>query len=285
MQTLKNGGLFLVPLGVITWVLIEGYTPTYAAIYGMSAIMIVAMLRRATRPTLSTVYYILSETTLRMVAVTGACAAAGLVIGGVTMTGLAAKFSRLIFLLSGTDVFLSLVLAAFLTILLGLGMPTPSAYILAAVLVAPVMAALNIDLMAGHMFLLYFAVLSALTPPVAVAAYAASAIADENPMKIAVSAVRIAMAAFLIPFSFVFNQALLLKGTVLEIVLATVSVAAGLALIAVALEGYFRAPLRYVTRACLALAGLLLLFVSPLYTAIAAVLTGVAFATDKFSVR
>ena len=285
MQTLKNGGLFLVPLGVITWVLIEGYTPTYAAIYGMSAIMIVAMLRRATRPTLSTVYYILSETTLRMVAVTGACAAAGLVIGGVTMTGLAAKFSRLIFLLSGTDVFLSLVLAAFLTILLGLGMPTPSAYILAAVLVAPVLAALNIDLMAGHMFLLYFAVLSALTPPVAVAAYAASAIADENPMKIAVSAVRIAMAAFLIPFSFVFNQALLLKGTVLEIVLATVSVAAGLALIAVALEGYFRAPLRYVTRACLALAGLLLLFVSPLYTAIAAVLTGIAFATDKFSVR
>jgi TRAP transporter 4TM/12TM fusion protein len=197
--TLRNGGLFLVPLVVITWVLVEGYTPTYAAVYGTAAVAVVSMLKSSTRLTPSAVFDILAETSLRMVAVTGACAAAGLVIGGITMTGLASKFSHLVFLLSGANIFLSLVLAAGLTILLGLGMPTPSAYILAAVLVAPVMASLGIDPMAGHMFLLYFAVMSALTPPVAVAAYAASAISGDNPLAIAAMAVRMALAAFLIP--------------------------------------------------------------------------------------
>jgi TRAP transporter 4TM/12TM fusion protein len=281
LATLRDGGLFFVPLVVITWVLVEGYTPTYAAIYGTLAVMAVALIKRSTRPSPGDVFEILAETTLRMVAVTGACAAAGLVIGGITMTGLASKFSHLVFLLSGANVFLSLVLAAFLTILLGLGMPTPSAYILAAVLVAPVMAELSIDLMAGHMFLLYFAVMSAITPPVAVAAYAASAIANENPLKIAVGAVRLALAAFLVPFSFVFNQALLLNGSVVEIILATVSVAAGLTLIVVAVEGYFQQAIGRVPRLLLGIAGILMLFVSPLHAAAAAVLTGAAIAGHK----
>ncbi|MDH3196128.1 MAG: TRAP transporter fused permease subunit, partial [Hyphomicrobiales bacterium] len=281
LATLKDGGLFFVPLIVITWVLVEGYTPTYAAIYGTLAVLAIAMLKRSTWPSPGDIFEILAETTLRMVAVTGACAAAGLVIGGITMTGLASKFSHLVFLLSGANVFLSLMLAAFLTILLGLGMPTPSAYILAAVLVAPVMAALKIDLMAGHMFLLYFAVMSAITPPVAVAAYAASAIADENPLKIAIGAVRLALAAFLIPFSFVFNQALLLKGSVIEIILASLSVAAGLALIVVAMEGYFRRPLARMPRLFLAAAGLLMLFVSPIHAIAAAALTAAAVAGHR----
>jgi TRAP transporter 4TM/12TM fusion protein len=276
LDTLKDGGLFFVPLIVITWALVEGYTPTYAAIYGTLAVLVIAMIKRSSRPSPGDVFEILAETTLRMVAVTGACAAAGLVIGGITMTGLASKFSHLVFLLSGANVFLSLVLAAFLTILLGLGMPTPSAYILAAVLVAPVMSDLNIDLMAGHMFLLYFAVMSAITPPVAVAAYAASAIADENPLKIAVGAVRLALAAFLVPFTFVYNQALLMDGSIVEIVLATLSVAAGLVLIVVALEGYFRRALGRVPRLCLGLAGLLMLFVSPVLAGTAVALTAMA---------
>ncbi|MDH3580117.1 MAG: TRAP transporter large permease subunit, partial [Hyphomicrobiales bacterium] len=281
LATLKDGGLFFVPLIVITWVLVEGYTPTYAAIYGTLTVMAIAMIKRSTRPSPGDVFDILAETTLRMVAVTGACAAAGLVIGGITMTGLASKFSHLVFLLSGANVFLSLVLAAFLTILLGLGMPTPSAYILAAVLVAPVMSELKIDLMAGHMFLLYFAVMSAITPPVAVAAYAASAIANENPLKIAVGAVRLALAAFLVPFSFVFNQALLLDGSVVEIVLAALSVAAGLTLIVVAVEGYLRQPLGPIPRLCMVIAGVLMLFVSPIHAGVAAVLTVAAIAWQR----
>ena len=271
-QTLRDGGVFLVPLFAITWALVEGYTPTWAAIYGTLAVVAVSCLRRTTRLTPGKAYEILAESSLRMVAVTGACAAAGLVIGGITMTGLASKFSNIVFLLAGANEFLSLLLAAMLTLLLGLGMPTPSAYILAAVLVAPVMKTLGIELMAGHLFLLYFAVMSAITPPVAVAAYAAAAIADENPLKIAASGVRIALAAFFLPFAFVFHPALLLQGSWYEIALATLSAAAGLCLLAVAAEGYWRAPIGRLSRLALFAAGLLLLAVEPLPTAAAAVL-------------
>jgi TRAP-type uncharacterized transport system fused permease subunit len=135
--------------------------------------------------------------------------------------------------------------------------------------------------MAGHMFLLYFAVMSALTPPVAVAAYAASAIADENPLKIAVSAVRLALAAFLVPFCFVYSPALLLQGTVVEIVVATTSVAAGLVLIVVGVEGYLRAPLNPVTRLLLAAAGVVLLFVEPVLMAVGAGLVAAAVAAMR----
>ncbi|GJL83403.1 MAG: C4-dicarboxylate ABC transporter [marine bacterium B5-7] len=274
-QTLKDGGLFLVPLMVITWILIDGYTPTYAAVYGTAAVIVVSSFKKSSRLTPSAVVEILSESALRMVAVAGACAAAGLVIGGITMTGLASKFSTLIFLLSGADLFLSLVLAAMLTILLGLGMPTPSAFILAAVLVAPVMADLGISPMAGHMFLLYFAVMSALTPPVAVAAYAASAIADENPLTIAMNAVRIAIAAFLIPFSFIFNEALLLNGSAVEIIFATINVTLGLIVIVLAIEGYYQRVIGVPHRLMLAVAGILFLFVDPYYFVVALIISAI----------
>lgn len=273
LETLKNGGLFIVPLVVITWALLEGYTPTYAAVYGTAAVVVVSSMKRATRLTPRAVLDILAESSLRMVAVAGACAAAGLVIGGITMTGLASKFSHLVFLISGADLFLSLLVAAGLTILLGLGMPTPSAFILAAVLIAPVMADLGISPMAGHMFLLYFAVMSALTPPVAVAAYAASAIADENPLTIAANAVKIAIAAFLVPFSFVYNEALLLNGTPFEIAFATLNVAISMIVVGMAVEGYLRKPIRALQRVVLLAGGILFLFVEPWYFVVGLALT------------
>lgn len=283
--TLKDGGMFVVPLVVITWTLVEGYTPTYAAVYGGLSVVVVSSLKKSTRLNPRAVLDILSETSLRMVSVAGACAAAGLVIGGITMTGLAYKFSHVVFLLSGANLFLSLLLAAMLTVVLGMGMPTPSAFILAAVLIAPVMADLGIADMSGHMFLLYFAVMSALTPPVAVAAYAASAIAGENPLTIAANAVRIAIAAFLIPFSFVYNEALLLQGTVLEIVFATLSVALAMIVVGIAVESYLRKPVKGWSRLILLGAGILFLFVDPYYFALALVLTAVAIAPQWIGMK
>jgi TRAP-type uncharacterized transport system fused permease subunit len=198
------------------------------------------------------------------------------------MTGLASKFGAMVFLLAGSDVFLSLLVAAGLTILLGMGMPTPSAYILAAVLVSPVLHTLGIDPLAGHLFLLYFAVMSALTPPVAVAAYAASAIADENPLKIAAQSVQIAIGAFLIPFSFVFNHELLLKGTWWEIAYGAASAFAGLVLVAVAVEGYLGRPLAAVSRLALLAAGVLLLWIDIRLAAGALLFVAVAAGLERF---
>lgn len=128
------------------------------------------------------------------------------------MTGLGMKAANVILTVSGGQPAMTLVIAAVVTIILGLGMPTPSAYILAAVLVGPALAKLGYPILQSHMFLLYYAIMSALTPPIAVAALAAAAIADEDPFKIAFSAVRLAAIGFLMPFAFIWNPGLLLLG-------------------------------------------------------------------------
>lgn len=280
-EILREGGMFVVPLVVISWALLEGYTPTYSAVYGVAAVLVVSMLRRATRLSPYALFDVLSDTSIRMVAVAGACAAAGMVIGGITMTGLASKFSTMVFLISGSDLLISLVIAALLTTLLGMGMPTPSAYILAAVLISPVMQRLGIDVLAGHLFILYFAVMSALTPPVAVAAYAASAIADENPLIIAMHSVKIAIGAFLVPFAFISNQALLLNGTAFEIAFATANALVGLFFIAIAVEGYLTSQIARGPRILFFLGGMLILFGGLLVTLIALGGIAIAFAWHR----
>ncbi len=138
-------------------------------------------------------------------------------------------------------------------------MPTPSAYILAAVLMGPVLLELKVPDLPGHLFMLYFAVMSAITPPVAVAAYAASSIAEDNPLGIAVNAVKLALAAFLVPFVFVYGPELLWMGPLWMTALTFFSAAAGLILIAAAIEAYDRFCSTMVLRLALAVAGLLLL--------------------------
>ena len=167
--TLRRGGLFFVPLVVLTAFLLAGYTPTMAAVWGTVSILAVAGLRKHSRVGPVGLFKALAETSYRMVPVAGACAAAGLVIAGITMTGLALKFAHVIYAITDAQLFPSLLIAAALTIVLGLGMPTPSAYVLAAVLLGPLLADLEVPVLSAHLFLLYYAVMSAITPPVAVA--------------------------------------------------------------------------------------------------------------------
>ena len=159
------------------------------------------------------------------------------------MTGLAAKLSALVFLMTGDVVWLTLIVAAIMTIILGMGMPTVSSYILAAVLIGPLLIKLGIPEMAAHLFLLYFAVLSAITPPVAVAAFAAASIADDNPMKISFKGVQFAVGAFLLPFFFVLDPALLGEGSAIEVIWATVRAVLAFSLISVASAGCFLSAL------------------------------------------
>jgi len=200
--------------------------------------------------------------------VAGACAAAGLVIAGITMTGLSAKFAHVIYAITDAQVFFTLVIAAALTIILGLGMPTPSAYILAAVLMGPVLLDLKIHDLPAHMFLLYFAVMSAITPPVAVAAYAAASIAEDNPLGIAANAVRLALAAFLVPFVFIYGPELLWLGPAWKTAITFFSAVAGLILIAAAIEAHDKYCAATWSRFAVAAAGLLL--IAPFYASLAA---------------
>ena len=311
LPTLKEGGLFIVPLVVLTVALLNGYTPTMVAVFGTLTVLVVAMLRgkirllvvmivvglfwytttmwavfgtlvsllvamafRQTRFGPKTMVHVLSETAFRMVPVAGAVAAAGLIIGGITMTGLAGKFAHVIYQLTEARLFLTLLLAAALTIILGLGMPTPSAYILAAALMGSLLVdRLGLPMLAAHMFLLYYAVMSAITPPVAVAAYAASSIAEANPLAIAGMAVKFSLAAFIVPFGFIYTPGLLVMGSWIEVLSAVVTAVAGVLMLALAVEGFWKGALPWPPRVVLAVAGLVMF--SGWYPAIGAAIVAV----------
>ncbi len=253
-QTFRTGWVFLIPIAGIIGALMAGYSPTFTAGIGVLGAVAASMLLRATRLSPWQIVEGLGETTLRILPVAGACAAAGLVIGGLSMTGLGMKAANVILTISNGEPTVTLLIAAVVTIVLGLGMPTPSAYILAAVLVGPALAKLGFPILQSHMFLLYFAVLSALTPPIAVAALAAAAIADEDPFKIAFSAVRLAAVGFLLPFAFVTNPGLLLLADPLTNVLAVIGGVLATGAIAISIEGHVGVALRQVERLVLTLA-------------------------------
>jgi TRAP transporter 4TM/12TM fusion protein len=258
-ETLRTGWIYFIPLGVLVAALARGYSPTMVAAIATLSVIATSWLRPSVRLGPTAIYQALSETVVRMLGVTGACAAAGLVIGGITMTGLAAKFSTIVFDFAGDWMFLALVLSAGVTILLGLGMPTPSAYVLAAVLIGPTLVGdFGIPLLNAHMFLMYFAVMSAMTPPVAVAAYAAAAIAQANPLAIAAMAVRLAVVAFVMPFAFVYAPGLLEPQLDWRTAAHVGSVLAGTLALAVAAEGRLWGPMGAALRLALTAAGLML---------------------------
>jgi TRAP transporter 4TM/12TM fusion protein len=256
---MSNGGLFIIPLLVLSVALVMGYSPTYVAAFASLSVIAVAAIKPSTRMGLKSIWEALGETTLRMVSVTAACAAAGLVIGGISMTGLGGKFADLVFMLAGSSSILVLIISALLAIILGMGMPTPSAFILAAVLVGPTLSSLDFSAMQSNMFILYFAVLSAMTPPVAVAAFAASAIADAKPLGIAVGAVKLAITAFVVPFAFMYGEGLLLEGPITGIILNCLTAFLGVIVLSAGIEGYWRAPLSGIAQAMLLVAGLMFL--------------------------
>ncbi|MCZ4353918.1 TRAP transporter fused permease subunit [Roseovarius aestuarii] len=235
--TMKQGWQFVLPLVGLVVLLAMGYSPTMVAVFSAVAVWVVSQFRGHTRLGVKATIEALSDTAIRMIGVTGACAAAGLVIGGITMTGLASKFSYIAFTMAGDSTMIVLMLSAIVTIVLGLGMPTPSAYVLAAVLVGPTLVNdFGFRDLNAHLFLLYFAVMSAMTPPVAVAAYAAAAISGANPLKIAVVAMRFSIVAFVVPFMFVVNPQVLEPFSSFEAFLVSAGVALACVLVAFGAE-------------------------------------------------
>jgi len=255
-HTLAKGWFFVFPILVLCVGIVLELSATLTALISCAACVLTLPFAGHGPLPSRLLFEALGETAQRMAGVTGACAAAGLVVGALTMTGLATKFGHLVLLATGSDLFLSLVATAIITILFGLGLPTSASYILTAVLIAPVLVKLGLSVLAAHMFILYYAVLSNVTPPVAVAAYAASAIAQANPLYIALSACRLCIVAFIVPFSFAYGEGLLLKGSWPDILLSTVMATIGVLLLAAAIEGFYRRRLESATRILLFGAGI-----------------------------
>ncbi len=167
------------------------------------------------------------------------CACAGIIVGVISLTGVGARFSSVLLDLAGVSQLLALFFAMCIAILLGMGMPTTAAYAVAASVVAPGLVQLGIPTLTAHFFVFYFAVLSAITPPVALASYAAAGISGANPMETSVTSFKIGIAAFIVPYMFFYNSALLMDGTWPQIMRAGTTATVGVFLLSSGVQGWF----------------------------------------------
>lgn len=190
---------------------------------------------------------------LQLVAV---CATAGIIVGVIALTGIGSRFSTVLLALADQSQFLALFFAMVVSIILGMGMPTTAAYAVAASVIAPGVINLGVEPLVAHLFIFYFAVMSAITPPVALAAYAGSALAGSDPVKTSVESFKIGLAAFVVPYMFFFSPAMLLDGTWFEIAHVVVTAIVGVYLLSCAVQGWFFTRAGTIIRLGLGVAGL-----------------------------
>lgn len=256
LAVLRRDWACLVPIGLLVWGVLSLNRPAFAGALACAALVPVAVLRHPDPVRLvKTLFFGLSDGMRGMIGVGVACAIAGLVVGTLSMTDLTGKISSGLFHMSGGSPILTILVSAFVIIVLGMGMPTPAVYALSAVLAAPALIALGVAVLPAHLFIVYIASMSAITPPVAVAAFAAASIAKANPVLIAVVACRIAMVAFLLPFVFMYQPALLLIGSPAQILISVGTAILGVLALNAAIEGYFMIRLDGLKRVLLFLAG------------------------------
>lgn len=190
---------------------------------------------------------------LQLVAV---CATAGIIVGVIALTGIGSRFSTVLLALADQSQLLALFFAMVVSIILGMGMPTTAAYAVAASVIAPGVVALGVEPLVAHLFIFYFAVMSAITPPVALAAYAGSALAGSDPVRTSVESFKIGLAAFVVPYMFFFSPAMLLQGTGFEIAHVAITAVAGVYFLSCAVQGWFLGHAGPAVRIGLTLAGL-----------------------------
>jgi TRAP transporter 4TM/12TM fusion protein len=262
---IERGHLFA-PILVVLAGLTMGYSAPLSALAGALVCLPVALLRRSTRAGIGwrTVLEALEEGARNTLAVAMACACAGIVIGVVTITGLGITFTQLVVGLAQDLLPLALLLTAVAGIILGMGMPTTPAYIVMVALLVPALVKLGALVPAAHMFAFYFAILSAITPPVALAVYAAATLAKADLWQSGWAAVRVGAAGFIVPFMFVFEPALLLmvkdwSAQWAEVALACATAVLGVACLAGALHGWFAGRAALWQRVLLGAAALLLI--------------------------
>jgi TRAP transporter 4TM/12TM fusion protein len=248
----------LLPLAIIVILLGMGRSPMRAAFWGVSSALIMAALHPATRPSAAQIRGIMEGAGRGAVQVAAACAAAGIVVGVASLTGIGLRMSELIITVSGGSLLGALVLTALGSIVLGMGLPTTAAYVVLAALGAPALVQLGVPLLAAHLFIFYFGCISNVTPPVSLAAFAAAGIAGAPPMRTAAAASILAGAGFIVPFMFVYGPELLMVGSFLEIGVATLSATMGVIALAAGGVGYARKRLAPWER-LLALVGALLM--------------------------
>ena len=263
-DVIRDDWVFFIPIGILIFSLLvlrddAEFSATYAAV----TLFILSFFRKSSRFGLKKWIGILQNIGESVLDIAVVCGLAGIVIGCFLFTGLGLSLTEVFTALSGGNLLLLLMLSAIVCIILGMGMPIVTVYILVAILVAPVLIKLGVKPMAAHMFCLYYSLLSFITPPVCLSVYAASAIANAPPMSLAVRAMRFGIAGFLVPFAFVYDPSLLLGQGEHGLIYSLCSIGSaivGVTIMGLGLEGYFVDKIRPYRRAIFVAGGLVCLF-------------------------
>ncbi len=244
---LAGRGYMLLPLVALIGFLAYGYTPAKSAVLCLISALVISSFSKETRLTPVALLDVMVETVRNVLPVVAAVAIAGMLIGVLTLTGMALKVSAMILDFGGSSLFLVLALTMLASFVLGLGMPTSAAYLLLAILIAPALEKFGLPPIAAHMFIFYYGLLSAITPPVALAAYAGASIAGSEPNETAVEAMRLGFVKVVAPFFFVYAPGLLLIGSTLDIILSTIGAVGATFAAGTAMVGWFIRPLSKVS--------------------------------------
>ncbi|MBJ7275749.1 TRAP transporter fused permease subunit [Marinobacter salarius] len=257
LHTFRTGWIFVIPMGLLVYVLMSGRTPALAATCGLVAVIVVSWFVGGKAITPRRFVQGCVEICTAIAPLIAAVAGAGILLIGLNVTGLASKLSALIFSVAEANLLLALLLATIVTIISGMGMPVVAVYSLVAVMVAPALVDAGLSLLQAHLFLIFYGVASYITPPVAVAAYVASSIADERPMAVSMTAAKVGLVAFTLPYAFVYNPGILMIGSLETIVFDVIKVSCGVLIMSTAVEGWYHGELKRYARAALIITGLI----------------------------
>ncbi|RJR43411.1 MAG: TRAP transporter fused permease subunit [Desulfobacteraceae bacterium] len=258
-ETAKDYGHMVIPIVLLIVFMIIGYTPRLSAGIATVTALFMAQIRKTTRLSIAEMLEALEEGSKNLLLVAVATAAAGMIVGVVDLTGLGQRLGAGLLALSGGKLLPALVLTMILSIILGMGMPTTAAYIIQAATVIPALIFMGLQPFVAHMFSFYFACLSLITPPVAISAYAAAAIAQASIWKTGWVAFRLGLAGFIVPFMFAYGPSILLVGSVGEIIVTVATALVGVAALAFALAGFLFCTLKIWERLIAGAAAILLI--------------------------
>ena len=266
----------LVPFVMLLVLILVGYSPIYSALLAIAFSIALLSVRnyRVPKEVVRKLGDAMARGSRSLASIASGLACAGIIVGAVTLTGLGGKFVNMILYVSNSFPFLALVLVALACLVLGMGLPTSAAYVLTATIAGPAMTKLGYSTLASHMFIFYFAVVAVITPPVAITAYAGAGIAKGDPNKTGWNAFFFALPAFLCPFMFMYNSALLAEGNFLEVLWAGITAVIGAVTIGAATQGYVVSKLPLMLRGVMLIGAFLLLKPGMLTDAIGFALVG-----------
>ena len=267
-EVLKEGWYLALPIIALMYFLITGFSPFKAAYYSTIMLIVVYVIaniiseKKVTynfvKDLISKILGSIEKGAYDTVPISIACAASGLIVGVITMTGIGAKLTNLIIAASNDVMLLAMIYTMIISIILGMGLPTTAVYLIVASVVAPALVKMGMPLLTAHLYVFFFGCISTITPPVALASYVSAGIADADINKVGWTAFKYGLISFILPYMFVYGPALLLQGSVVEVITSVLVSIVGVYVLSISIVGYFKSNINMVYRAILFVGGFLL---------------------------